>query len=630
MDLKKILKDISNVKIGIIGDFCLDAYWHINETKSETSVETMLQTRPVEVQKYSLGGAGNVANNLHAMGVKDIKVFGVIGNDPFGQHMRKIMLQNKINAHGLVIQKTNWSTHVYIKPINQDVEENRIDFSNFNLLTESTSKKLLDLFSKQLLSLDIAIINQQVLSGIHNLSFFRSSLQKVINKFPKTTFILDSRHIANKYQNVVHKINAYEAATLCKTKYQPDDFIPLTETKVYAQKLYKKWQRPVFVTRGDRGCLIMDKKESFEIPGLHLIGKLDSVGAGDSMLAGIAACLAAGYSSQTAATFGNFVAGITVQKLFSTGTASPMEILEIGSSPDYVYNVEKADDIRIAKYYNNSEIEIITTPLPETNLSHIIFDYDGTISTLREGWEKIMEPMMIKAILGNKYESANETVYHRVRQRVIKFINDTTGIQTLVQMQGLIRLIKEFGIVRNNKILDEHAYKALYNKELLKLVKYRINKLNNDELNIEDFTMKGAITFLQHLAKRNIKMYLASGTDEGDLFNEAKALGYADLFKNRIYGASGDTTKEAKRIVMDRILEDIGPKNAEKIAAIGDGPVEIREIKKRGGLAIGIASNEIRRYGINHTKRKRLICAGADIIISDYSQLTQLLKILNL
>ncbi|MFA5865598.1 MAG: HAD family hydrolase, partial [Phycisphaerae bacterium] len=54
-------------------------------------------------------------------------------------------------------------------------------------------------------------------------------------------------------------------------------------------------------------------------------------------------------------------------------------------------------------------------------------------------------------------------------------------------------------------------------------------------------------------------------------------------------------------------------------------PVELRLAKKVGGLALGIASDEVRRYGINYSKRTRLIKAGADIVIPDYSQQGSLL-----
>jgi hypothetical protein len=52
--------------------------------------------------------------------------------------------------------------------------------------------------------------------------------------------------------------------------------------------------------------------------------------------------------------------------------------------------------------------------------------------------------------------------------------------------------------------------------------------------------------------------------------------------------------------------------------------VEIRETRKRGGLTVGIASNEERRYGLNASKRGRLIRAGADVIVPDYSQMDAL------
>ena len=81
---------------------------------------------------------------------------------------------------------------------------------------------------------------------------------------------------------------------------------------------------------------------------------------------------------------------------------------------------------------------------------------------------------------------------------------------------------------------------------------------------------------------------------------------------------------------MDRIIQDIGAQNSNKVMAIGDGPVEIREVRKRGGLAVGIASDEVRRFGLNQQKRTRLIRAGAHAVISDYSQLNILTEFLHI
>jgi rfaE bifunctional protein kinase chain/domain len=628
IELGKLLKSIVNTRIGIIGDFCLDVYWNIDTGRSEISVETKLPTKPVKSQLYSLGGAGNVANNLKAMGVKKVSVFGVTGNDPFGHQMRSLMKALGITCDGLIEQDDKWNTHVYIKPIENGVEGNRIDFGNYNRLSNDVAAKLLSRLSVEIKNLDAVIINQQVPDGINLSKTLQQGMKKIISDNKRKLFLLDSRSCSDLYQGTIRKLNSYEASKLCGSSCEPDDVIAEEDAKSAGAKLCKKWKKTVFVTRGDRGCLVVEEKKTTVLPGLHIIEKTDPVGAGDSMLAGITAAMAGGANPVTAATFGNFVAGVTVQKLYQTGTASPDEIKRIGTDADYIFTPEKADDMRSAKYYRDSEIEIVREPISIEKISHAIFDHDGTISVLREGWEKIMEPMMMMAILGPLYAKADESTYHKVLNRVGKFIDSTTGIQTLVQMQGLVKLVREFGFVPENEVLDEFGYKNIYNKSLLDLVKKRVEKFKRGELNIDDFAIKGVVPFLHKLHGAGVRLYMASGSDENDVIEEAEALGYAHLFENRIYGAVGDVTKEAKKIVMDRIIRDIGPKNAKQMVAFGDGPVEIREINKRGGLAIGIASDEVRRFGLNPQKRSRLIRAGADIIIPDYSQSELLYKLL--
>jgi hypothetical protein len=124
------------------------------------------------------------------------------------------------------------------------------------------------------------------------------------------------------------------------------------------------------------------------------------------------------------------------------------------------------------------------------------------------------------------------------------------------------------------------------------------------------------------------RLFLASGTDQADVVTEATAMGYAPLFEGRIYGAVGDVTQEAKRMVLERILSDITEEAPAGILTFGDGPVEIRETHKKGGYTVGVASDEIRRYGLSLPKRARLIEAGSDLIIPDYCQMAQLLPLL--
>jgi phosphoglycolate phosphatase-like HAD superfamily hydrolase len=251
----------------------------------------------------------------------------------------------------------------------------------------------------------------------------------------------------------------------------------------------------------------------------------------------------------------------------------------------------------------------------------VIFDHDGTLSTLRQGWESIMEPMMVRAILGEKEREADEALHAHVVASVRDYIDKTTGMQTLAQMKGLVSLIRRFRCIPENEVLDEFGYKSVYNDKLSALVNGRIRKLERHELSVDDCTIKNAARFLHHLSERHVVLYLASGTDREDLEREATLLGYRRLFGDRIYGAVGDVSFEAKRMVLERILTEIGDESRENILVFGDGPVEIRETHKRGGYAVGLASDEVRRYGLNFSKRTRLIEAGADLVIPDYSQI---------
>ena len=626
--LSKIIHDIKSVKIAIVGDFCLDAYWFIDETLSEISLETRRPTTPIKEQQYSLGGASNVANNIAAMGVKDIRAFGVVGPDPFGREMIKIMHENAIDTRNLIVQENNWLTHVFTKPHIENTEQSRIDFGNYNTLSKSTADKLIGLLKTELPEVDIVIINQQVISGIHT-EYFREQLLQLIEQFPDKKFIVDSRRYNMIYDGAIRKMNNYEALELIGKQKEVDESISYSEVTEAAEILYEKFGKPLFITCGERGSLVIDENGVAKIEGLLILSEVDAVGAGDSYLAGAASTLAAGYDMKTAGIIGSYVAGVTVQKLFQTGTASSEEIFEIGTDPDLVYNVELAEDIRHARYINDFEIEIVSEWREKLNITHAIFDHDGTISTLREGWEEIMAPMMMKAILGEHFLDADETLYDKVHDRVQDFIDKTTGIQTLIQMQGLVALVKEFGFVPEEEVLDEFGYKEIYNNELLDMVKKREAKLSRGELSIEDLTLKNGALLLETLHNAGVSLYLASGTEHDDVVNEARILGYDHLFEGKIYGAVGDVTKEAKKNVLDTILNEIGNSKNGQLALFGDGPVEIREARKRGGVTIGVASDEVKRHGLNEKKRTRLIKAGADVIVPDFSQLSQLLHLLN-
>jgi rfaE bifunctional protein kinase chain/domain len=624
--IEEILTRIKSVKIAVYGDFCLDAYWLLDARGSEVSLETGLQAQAVSKHYYSLGGASNVVANLAALEPAAIKVIGVVGDDIFGRELRRQLHELDVDTACLVVQKENFDTVTFGKPYLEGNEKPRVDFGFFNKRTEATDKILLGGIADALKNADVLIVNQQVPGSITNESFIEQA-NSLFEKYADKKVLLDSRHYGHKFKNIHRKTNDLEAAKLNNVDVDLGDVITLADVKRYARNLYQQFNKPVFLTRGPRGIITVDADGIREVPGIQLLKKLDIVGAGDTVTSALALCLGAGVAPAEAAEFANFAAAVTVQKLFQTGTASGAEIIELGRDADYIYQPELASDRRGACYVNDSEIELCYESIPFGQIKHAVFDNDGTISTLRQGWEQIMTPVMIKAILGDKYETADETLYHKVRNRVADYIEQSTGIQTIIQMEALVEMVKEFGVVSPDKVLDKFGYKEIYNNALMELVNKRIEKFRCGELDINDYTIKGALEFLKDLRQRGITLYLASGTDHQDVITESEALGYAELFDGGIYGALRDVTKYSKKMVIEKIMTEHNLQGTE-LAVFGDGPVELRECRKRGGIAVGVASDEIRRHGLSIEKRTRLVKAGAHIIVPDFSQREELVKLL--
>lgn len=624
--LERTIAPFSNLRIAVLGDFCLDVYWPLDTESTELSVETGLPVRRVKAQRHSLGGAGNVVANLLDLGVRQVQAIGIVGKDLFGGELLRLLRELGVATESGMVTDERWQTMVYVKPCNGEVEESRIDFGAFNTLTSEMVDALIAALEKAAATNDVVILNQQVPAGVSNQEVIER-INAAIAKYPKVHFVVDARHRPDLYRGAILKLNTREAARLLDQKQA--DSLSTDQVKDLARSISHKTGKPAFITRGEHGIVVADGETVHEVPGIQVVEKTDPVGAGDTVVATLAAVIGSGQLPLAAAQLANIAAMITARKLQMTGTATPAEILAVGPDPDYIYDPDLAESPHLAHYLDNTEIEVIGKLPSHLEIRHCIFDHDGTISTLREGWEKIMEPMMVKAVLGSHYAIASPSLFASVTKEVRSFIDRTTGIQTLVQMKGLVELVRRSGFVDERDILDEHGYKHLYNEELLKMVQTRMDKLKSGELESKDFQVKNSALLLEKLHQRGVKLYLASGTDEADVIAEATAMGYADLFEGRIFGAVGDIKMEAKKMVLERIICE-NKLSGHQFATFGDGPVELRETRKRGGLCIGIASDEVRRFGLNPSKRTRLIRAGANLVVPDFSQLSALLKALQL
>ena len=333
--LKKILEKIKQVKVAVYGDFCLDAYWFLDPRGGEISAETGLHSQAVKKHYYTLGGASNVIANLAALEPAEIKVIGSIGNDIFGRELIRQFKELGVDYESLVIQNENFNTVTFSKIILDGKEQPRMDFGFFNHRSNLTDDKIINGLRDALQKSNVLIFNQQV-PGSLNSDRFIFDVNLILNQFNDKIVLLDTRHYGDKFKNIYRKINSVEAARLNGIDANVLDQISLDDTKSHAQKLFHESGKPVFITRGSKGILVVDKSGIHEIAGIKLDKPIDSVGAGDTVVSGLALCLAAGFEPFEAAEFANLAAAVTVQKLFMTGTASGKEMLDLCEEIGYI------------------------------------------------------------------------------------------------------------------------------------------------------------------------------------------------------------------------------------------------------------------------------------------------------
>ncbi len=327
--IAQLLDSISRTSIGVLGDFCLDAYWQIDQSTPESSLETGKPTLAVTQQRYSPGGAGNVVHNLVALGTRRVAVFGVIGNDLFGEELRRQMAELGA-ASGFTVQRGDWQTPVYAKPYRGAEEQSRIDFGRFNVLSIESERVLIHQITEEIRNLDALVINQQLPRSIFT-PVLVEALNSLARSRPEKVFLVDARNRIPDFQSMICKLNAVEAARLFGKQIRDNESASDEELEHYAKQIFVRTMKPVFITRSRRGILLFDGTAAIRIPAAVITEPTDPVGAGDTVVAALAASLSARSGLKESAWFAALAATVTVRKLQQTGTATPDEIMAVAT-----------------------------------------------------------------------------------------------------------------------------------------------------------------------------------------------------------------------------------------------------------------------------------------------------------
>lgn len=238
----------------------------------------------------------------------------------------------------------------------------------------------------------------------------------------------------------------------------------------------------------------------------------------------------------------------------------------------------------------------------------VLFDFDGTLSLLREDWPRIMISQMCAELVRQGSREAPALLHQRVEQTIMGL----NGKPTLVQMQWLVEEVQKL----SGQAESAQVYRQRYLDELLASVEPRRVAIASGQVSPETWQVPGAGAFLSRLQSMGLKLVLASGSDREAVEFETTLLRLRSYFTDELHApVQGDPTF-SKRGVIERLLQQ-GFQGSE-ILGFGDGIVETQEVKRIGGVAIGVASNQENPQQINRWKQQQLLGAGADAIIPCY------------
>jgi phosphoglycolate phosphatase len=254
-------------------------------------------------------------------------------------------------------------------------------------------------------------------------------------------------------------------------------------------------------------------------------------------------------------------------------------------------------------------VEHVSTGVSARNARVVLFDFDGTLSVIRSGWMNVMVPMMVEILADLKTGESEE----QLRGLVEEFVWRLTGKETIYQMIAFAEAVQ----ARGGKPLEPLAYKQMYLDRLWQKIATRVEALRHGQADPQQYLVPGSLELLNGLKARGLKMYLASGTDEIYMKEEARLLGLTKYFDGGVYGALDDYKSFSKAILIQRILST-AEFQGNQILVFGDGYVEIEEVKNVGGVAVGVASEEPACDKVDEWKRMRLIGVGADYIVPNY------------
>lgn len=314
-DLKRILDNFKNIKIGVVGDLMLDDY--IYGTVERISPEAPVPVVNVKEEKFVLGGAANVVNNLASLGAKTI-CFGIIGNDANGERLLGAFADKKIDVSGLIRDKER-TTIVKRRIIGSNQQLLRIDWEDITPISTFLEYALLRNIESKIDELDAVILSD------YDKGVLTPMVAKEIVKMCR-----DRGKIVTVDPKPKNAMNYYGATSMTPNRKEAKECLGMeraTNMEEVGKELKEKLKLDnLLLTRSEEGMSLFIEDKIVNIPTFAK-EVYDVTGAGDTVISVFTLAAASGVSWHEAAKIANTAAGVVVGKM-GTSTVTKDEILE--------------------------------------------------------------------------------------------------------------------------------------------------------------------------------------------------------------------------------------------------------------------------------------------------------------
>ena len=311
-DLNKLFKDITRIKVGVIGDVMLDTYWwgHVERISPEAPVPVV----SIDKREQRIGGAGNVALNLKSLGAQ-VSVLTVLGNDDDGLLLRKVLKEKNISDAGIHISDNRITTNK-IRIISRNQQMMRLDSEHTDDLGDNDEASFFKLIREYIdkENPDVIIL-QDYNKGVLTSSLIAKIIEVCNTKNIITAVDPKRKNFFNYKQVTLFKPNLKEVKESLNIL---SDQVDENYLENIHYELSKKLNHQIsLITLSEKGMYFKSLNEVGIIPS-HRRNIADVSGAGDTVIAVAALVLAASKNQRLMAEIANIAGGLVCEEV---GTA---------------------------------------------------------------------------------------------------------------------------------------------------------------------------------------------------------------------------------------------------------------------------------------------------------------------